>query len=975
MKHKNILHFFNGERNTRFLNIFTIIMIVFDQRSFFYTMNRFKNIAKLFICGFTIFGLTACGGGGSSPSNNGGNNFVISNLDEVEVSENTTAVLTLATTGANGTVTYTLDNTQDASLFIINGNVLSFKAVPDYETPTCSNNICSVNITANDGVNSTTQTITITVTNANEPPQFTSGNSASVEENSTAVLTLVATDDDGDTVTYTLDSANNKDENQFAINGDALSFSTAPDYEIPACSDNTCIIKVIASDGTNDTTQTITVTVTNANDNSPEITSPNSASVEENSTAVLTLVATDDDGDLNDIIYTLGSGNDESQFAINGDALSFSTAPDYEFPACSDNTCIVIVVANDGAFTDTQTITVTVTNANDNSPEITSPNSASVEENTTEVLTLTATGGDGDLDVLTYTYDSINDDGNLFTVNGDVLSFIDAPDYETLACSGANSNNCIVTVTANDGVNDTSQTITVTVTNVNEPPQFISANTVSVPEKSTAVLTIVATDDDGDLNDIIYTLGSGNDESQFAINGDALSFSTAPDYEFPACSDNTCIVIMVANDGAFTDTQTITITIVADSDGDGTPNSTDTDDDNDGVLDTADVDDDNDGLIEIHNLDMLDHMRNNLAGTSYKDGTSISTTGASSDVPPTCSAANKSTALCGYELARDLDFDDVNSYESGSTNFVSGGSATSFNANNATKDSADNPGWTPIGGFTAIFNGNHFTIDNLYISRGNSNMGFFGSIENATLRNVGVTGSYVRTTIGDNNRLDAGVLVGIANGSTLIENSYTTGDINTTTGTIATIYLSGFVGYYNTGSHILRYNYSRVNIDINYTSVAFSSSMGVVVGRVQSSLNLSNNYAAGNITATTGNIAGFIGNGKSSTIDNNYSTGTISTSVGGGVFVRIVSTTSFTDNFYDSNIEHTIGLETVQPSGVTGLPTTEMQSACTAAQITSKTGICALGNAFQYGNNSYPKLYRLNPDGITISNTLLGGQD
>ena len=41
--------------------------------------------------------------------------------------------------------------------------------------------------------------------------------------------------------------------------------------------------------------------------------------------------------------------------------------------------------------------------------------------------------------------------------------------------------------------------------------------------------------------------------------------------------------------------------------------------DDDGSPDALDVDDDNDGLIEIRNLDMLYHMRYNLAGTTYDD--------------------------------------------------------------------------------------------------------------------------------------------------------------------------------------------------------------------------------------------------------------------------------------------------------------------------------------------------------------------
>ena len=46
-------------KNINILQIITAIMAVFSNRNFFSTMNRFKNIAKLFICGFAIVGLTA----------------------------------------------------------------------------------------------------------------------------------------------------------------------------------------------------------------------------------------------------------------------------------------------------------------------------------------------------------------------------------------------------------------------------------------------------------------------------------------------------------------------------------------------------------------------------------------------------------------------------------------------------------------------------------------------------------------------------------------------------------------------------------------------------------------------------------------------------------------------------------------------------------------------------------------------------
>ena len=55
-------------------------------------------------------------------------------------------------------------------------------------------------------------------------------------------------------------------------------------------------------------------------------------------------------------------------------------------------------------------------------------------------------------------------------------------------------------------------------------------------------------------------------------------------------------------------------------------------DDGDSIAAATDVDDDNDGLIEICNLNGLDHVRHNLAGTSYKDSATATgnTTGCAS---------------------------------------------------------------------------------------------------------------------------------------------------------------------------------------------------------------------------------------------------------------------------------------------------------------------------------------------------------
>ena len=143
-------------------------------------------------------------------------------------------------------------------------------------------------------------------------------------------------------------------------------------------------------------------------------------------------------------------------------------------------------------------------------------------------------------------------------------------------------------------------------------------------------------------------------------------------------------------------------------------------------------------------------------------------------------------------------------------------------------------------------------------------------------------------------------------------------------------------------------------------------------------VDIKNSYASGNVTAAAGVVGGFIGRTSSNNpVDTSYSIGIVTNTFGdGGAFVGTNGgAASYSNNFYNSDIDHSIGGNTADPfPGISGLSNDAMQSACTADQISNDTGICALGNAFRYGNNSYPKLYRLNPDGTISTKTLLGGE-
>ena len=182
------------------------------------------------------------------------------------------------------------------------------------------------------------------------------------------------------------------------------------------------------------------------------------------------------------------------------------------------------------------------------------------------------------------------------------------------------------------------------------------------------------------------------------------------------------------------------------------------------------IDEDGDGLIDISTLERLQRVRYNPDGTSYKVADSADGV--------RCGIAADSDCN-GYELTRDLDFADHTSYSRGSLN----GDWRPRNNFGRVFNQADaalgvNVGWDPIGndnsnGFNTRFEGNGYTISNLYIRR-EGTVGLFGvTTSNAVIRSVGVLtvalfGTMPTDTIG----------ALVADNSGTIINSSATGSIN-----------------------------------------------------------------------------------------------------------------------------------------------------------------------------------------------------
>jgi 6-phosphogluconolactonase (cycloisomerase 2 family) len=130
----------------------------------------------------------------------------------------------------------------------------------------------------------------------------------------------------------------------------------------------TYTLRLTANDGALSAFDELTVTVTNANEYPPVISSNGggdtaAVSVPENQTAVTDVNATD--GDLQTPTYSISGGPDAALFTVDGTSgvLTFVTAPNFEAPTDvgGNNVYDVTVQASDGSLFDTQAIAVTVT--------------------------------------------------------------------------------------------------------------------------------------------------------------------------------------------------------------------------------------------------------------------------------------------------------------------------------------------------------------------------------------------------------------------------------------------------------------------------------------------------------------------------------------------------------------------------------------------------------------------------------------
>ena len=201
------------------------------------------------------------------------------------------------------------------------------------------------------------------------------------------------------------------------------------------------------------------------------------------------------------------------------------------------------------------------------------------------------------------------------------------------------------------------------------------------------------------------------------------------------------------------------------------------------------------------------------------------------------------------KLMRTLDFEDDSCYRN--PNDTSYGDLNGDGNTDSLKDELINDGFTPIGtarnmSFRGIFDGQGYEIKNAHFKQSGDNIGLFGTIEYATIINLGVNSDI---TTG---KLNAGGIAGLAKGDCKIINCYNLGDIinNIENDSSNKATSAGLIGYgyehsniefldcYNKGDISGNYNVAGLNA-YQYngnTKVVNSYNTGKITGKYDGAL-------------------------------------------------------------------------------------------------------------------------------------------
>ena len=425
----------------------------------------------------------------------------------------------------------------DNSSFVISDNRLLVKAGVDLDHE--ANGSYSIRVRATDSGQLTfDEAFTIHVNDLNEAPTDIDLTVDAIDENTSTATdvelgVLSATDiDDGDSHEFSLfDPAGDTDNSNFVITGNRLFVKAGVDLDHEA--QGSYSIRVRATDsGQLHFDEVFTIRVNDLNEAPTDIRLSSNQINENVDTSggdlpIATLSA-EDDTPAGELEYSLVTGEgdaDNLKFVIAGDALQLRQGT--ELDHATQDTLFVRVQVDDGEHQREAAFTITVTDVNSTPSQISILGDDIAEDTDTSspqfVGRLTAVDDSPPAEhVFALVGGTGSQNNDLFIVDGNELQLRAGVsiDHET-----APELSIRLRVTDGGGL-QFEQSLSIQVTNVNEPPSLISADKDSIEENldtSSSVKVASLTVDDPDTGDrhTLKLVGTDNDNLLFAVIDDS----------------------------------------------------------------------------------------------------------------------------------------------------------------------------------------------------------------------------------------------------------------------------------------------------------------------------------------------------------------------------------------------------------------------------------------------------------------------
>lgn len=464
-------------------------------------------------------------------------------LTEVFISEDGSETLELDAFDADGdtTFTFTVSVTDNPGLITLSqdGDSLTITAMAD------QSGTAEVTVTANDGEDDSTPVIfTVEVDDDPDSPEFTDINyNATVnEDEGDVVITFTPSDADGDNLTFGIYSS---DENLIPLENIVFDQTSGPAGEqrtvtiTPAENANGDLsVYLTMYDGSTAPVQNeFSISVIAVND-APDISDIDPVSILEDQTEEINFQASDVEGD--GIIFSIFGGTNV-QAVLDSTSITFT--PDADFSGAENFT----LIASDGSDESTVIISVTVDAVND-APQITStPTTSGIED---EEYLYNVEISDPDSDTFTYSLDS-QPSGMVISEEGVITWTPGEGDVST----------DIITLTVTDDAVEPlfgTQTFTVTVTPVNDPPEITSIPPTEAEMNVEYSYQVIA--DDPENADMFFTIDG---EPEGMVMDESQLITWTPIEEGVTVGPISIIVIDGLTEDALSDTQSFSIEIAS----------------------------------------------------------------------------------------------------------------------------------------------------------------------------------------------------------------------------------------------------------------------------------------------------------------------------------------------------------------------------------------------------------------------------